>query len=96
MTLPLSARALDQRRRGPGRAQLLLQAGPDIQGTPASLPVGVPPLLSAHRPGAHVEGQGPRGRGWGMLLLGRRSGLSAEQDRVEAELEAGILDLAAN
>lgn len=31
-----------------------------------------------------------------MLLLGRRPGLSAEQDRVEAELEAGILDLAAN
>ena len=32
---------------------------------------------------------GSPGRGWGLLLLGRRPGLSAEQDRVEAELAAG-------
>ena len=89
MIFPFSAQALDQRRRGPGPGPAPpIQVGPDIQGTPASLPVEVPLLMSAHRPGAHVEGQGPRGRGWGKLLLGRRPGLSAEQDRVEARTGA--------
>ena len=37
------------------------------------------------------RGQGPRGRGWGMLLPGRRPGLSAEQEPVAAGCGRGPL-----
>ena len=70
--------------------------GPDIQGTPACLPVGVPPLLSAHRPGAHVEGQGPRGGGGGCCCLGGGLGSARNRTGWKRSWRPGIRDLAAN